>query len=40
MHIATLDVQSLISLFITEVLGWGRIPEGLQTQLSDYQERG
>jgi hypothetical protein len=40
MHRAFLDVQSFISLFIIEVLGWRRIPEELSTQLSDYKERG
>jgi hypothetical protein len=40
MHTASLDIQSFISLLITEVLRWRRIPEELRTQVSDYQERG
>jgi hypothetical protein len=38
MYTASLDVQSFISPFITEVLGWRRIPEELRTQLSEYRK--
>jgi hypothetical protein len=33
MYTASLDVQSFISPFITEVLGWRRTPEELRTQI-------